>query len=118
MIADIERLAVDAINVADLGAKAYYDVPDDRPETFVTVVQTDGPVDWKFVGTPTLDVECWAKTRRDATLLADSVAETLMALEEDDPNVFRVEILSTIRDDDIDSDAPRRVLSVQITYAI
>ena len=76
---DAEREVVDYLNGAGVGATAYYDVPADRPESFVVVERTGGPRTDIVVERPMLDVQCWAQTRRDAALLADSALDALRA---------------------------------------
>lgn len=113
---DVERLIADALISA--GYSAYYDVPADRPSQFVTVQQTGGDVEAQFLARPEVAVDCWDVTRRDAALFASDVADVIAALKDDDPDVFGVDIQTEYRDDDIDTDTPKRALNVTLTIAI
>lgn len=52
-----------------LDAPVYADVPDVRPERFVTVEQTGGS-SGIYTAAPMIAVQCWAPTRFDASELA------------------------------------------------
>lgn len=112
---DAERIAVDYLNGHGIGATAYYDVPPSRPSSFVVVERTGGDDSDIVVETPMLDLQCWAQTRRDAAMLADSVKEALAGMPDELPDCFHVSITSTFRDTDLESGTPRYHVVAEIT---
>lgn len=112
---DAERIVVDRLNVAKVGATAYYDVPSKRPTAFVVVERTGGPHADLVVERPLLDVQCWAGTRRDAALLADAVKTALLEMPESVADCFHTSITSMFRDVDLDSGTPRYHVVCEIT---
>ena len=113
---DAERTLVDYLNGAGVGATAYYDVPSDRPASFLVVERTGGPRTDIVVERPMLDVQCWATERRDAALLADAVADALRAMPDEVPGCFHAGITSTYRDTDLESGTPRYHVVCEITF--
>ena len=113
---DAEREVVDYLNGAGVGATAYYDVPADRPESFVVVERTGGPRTDIVVERPMLDVQCWASGRRDAALLADAVADALRAMPDAVAGCFHAGVTSTYRDTDLESGTPRYHVVCEITF--
>lgn len=113
---DAERSLVDYLNGAGIGAAAYYDVPADRPASFVVVERTGGPRSDIVVERPMLDVQCWAGSRRDAALLADAVADALRAMPDAVADCFHVTITSTYRNTDLESGTPRYHVVCEITF--
>ena len=113
---DAERTLVDYLNGADVGATAYYDVPSDRPASFVVVERTGGPRTDIVVERPMLDVQCWAHNRRDAALLADAVADALRAMPDAVAECFHANLTSTYRDADLESGTPRYHVVCEITF--
>ena len=104
---DAERVVVDHLNDADVGATAYYDVPAKRPAAFVVVERTGGPRGEGGTSVPMLDIQCWAPGRAAAAGLAQAVEDALDAMPGDVENVSGVDITSTFRDRDLDSGTPR-----------
>ena len=104
---DAERTAVDYLNAAKIGATAYYDVPVER---------TGGPHSDYVVERPLLDIQCWAKTRRDAAVLAEDAKTVLLAMPASVADCFHVSITSTFRDTDLDSGTPRYHVVCEITF--
>ena len=104
---DAERVVVDHLNGADVGATAYYDVPSKRPAAFVVVERTGGPRGEGETSRPLLDAQCWAASRRDAALLAQAVEYALVDMPASVENVAHVSITSTFRDTDLESGTPR-----------
>lgn len=104
---DAERACVDHLNASGVGATAYYDVPADRPGSFVVVERTGGPLGEGLTSRPMLDVQCWAPTRREAALLASSVEAAMAAMPDEVSSVAHVSVTSTFRDRDLESGAPR-----------
>lgn len=110
---DAEREVVDHLNSLELGATAYYDVPNPRPTSlspprpFVVVERTGGPRGEGETSRPMLDAQCWAASRRDAALLAQAVEDALVDMPATVENVAHVSITSTFRDTDLESGTPR-----------
>lgn len=68
------------------GYRALTEVPDPRPEQFVSIERTGGASDSVVVDRPTIAVQCWAKTREDAARLAyeiDALIDELQTI----PNI-------------------------------
>lgn len=110
---DAERVCVDYLNGSDVGATAYYDVPDTRPtslsppQPFVVVERTGGARGEGETSRPMLDAQCWAASRRDAALLAQAVECALVDMPATVENVAHVSITSIFRDTDLESGTPR-----------
>lgn len=104
---DSERALVDYLNSAGLGATAHYDVPNPRPASLVVVDLTGGARGEGGTSTPTLDVQCWAPTRREARLLAARVEDALGDMPDHVESVSFAEVMSTFRDRDLESNTPR-----------
>lgn len=113
---DAERIVVDHLNAAKIGATAYYDVPGKRPAAFIVAVRTGGPHYGHVVERPLVDVQCWAKTRRDAAVLAGAAKTALLAMPASVADCFHVSIASTYRDTDLESGAPRYHVVAEITF--
>lgn len=109
---DAARIAVDFLNASGVGATAYYDVPEDRPGSFVVVEQTGGSRSDRVARTLAVDADCWATSRRDASLLAESVADALERMPDELENVFWVSVSSVYNNPDLESDTPRYTVSL------
>lgn len=110
---DAELVCVDYLNASNLGATAYYDVPNPRPTSlsppkpFVVVERTGGPRGEGGTSVPMLDLQCWAPSRGAAAMLAQAVEHALDAMPACVENVAGVDITSTFRDRDLESGTPR-----------
>lgn len=109
---DAARIAVDFLNASGVGATAYYDVPSDRPESFVVVEQTGGSRSELVARTLAVDADCWAATRREAALLAVAVADAMERMPDELDNVFWVSVSSVYSNPDLDSGTPRYTVSL------
>ena len=109
---DAARIAVDFLNASGIGATAYYDVPADRPESFVVVEQTGGGRSELVARTLAIDADCWATSRREASLLADAVADALERMPDELDNVFWVSVTTVYNNPDLESDTPRYTVSL------
>lgn len=112
---DAERLLVLYLNERGVGATAYYDVPRTRPESFVVVERTGGGRSDIVVERPTLDVQCWARSRESAASLASDVTAALSAMPRSVPECFHASVASTFRDRDLESGTPRYHIVCQLT---
>lgn len=115
---DAERILADYLNAQNLAAKAFYGVPAKRPTSFIVVERTGGPLADIVVERPLMDVQCWAESRRDAAVLAESVKSALRVMPYAVPNCFHTSITSTFRDTDLESGAPRYHVVAEITFTI
>ena len=61
------------------GYDAYASAPNPMPASFVTVERTGGG-SRDQIDSPTLAVQCWAKTRKAASDMADCVRKDLVAM--------------------------------------
>lgn len=113
---DAEREVVDYLNAKGLGATAYYDVPSERPATFIVVERTGGEDGELVIERPMLDIQCWAGSRRDAALLADAVKGALRSMPYEVDDCFYADLTSTFRDYDLDSGTPRYHVVTEITF--
>lgn len=104
---DAECAVVDHLNARGIGATAYYDVPADRPAAFVVVERTGGPRGEGQTSRPMLDLQCWAPTRREASLLASYVEAAMAAMPDEVAAVAHISVTSTFRDRDLKSGTPR-----------
>lgn len=69
----IEQMLIDWLNSRDYGVTAYADVPNPRPESFITVERTGGEDTQGFLDNPDVAVQFWAKSRYEAAALAAEV---------------------------------------------
>lgn len=112
---DAEREVADWLNSKKLGATAYYDVPSDRPDSLFVVELTGGTGESLVIERPMVDVQCWAKNRRDAALMADAAKTALRDMAFEHPSFFRANVTSTYRDRDMESGDPRYHVVCELT---
>ena len=112
---DAERIVVDYLKPLLGGVLPYYDVPADRPESFVVVEQTGGRVSDIVVETPTVDIQCWAVSRSTAASLAGDVLSAMRLMPDRVSNCFHASVISTFRDTDLESGTPRYHVLCEIT---
>lgn len=86
---DIEATIIAYLKNA--GYAAYADVPNPRPETFVTVERTGGGLDSLVIDRPTVAVQSWANTRLEASKLSMEVDGHLRQMALAIPDVCYVE---------------------------
>jgi hypothetical protein len=86
---DAESQTIAFLNSQD-GPPAFGDVPEDRPDVFITVERTSGPRDF-LMDKAVLAVQVWGQSRAEVAGLAVSTADTLdsMALL---PDVAQVQV--------------------------
>ena len=109
---DIESVAATRL-MDSIGIKADLEVPDPRPEEFISVEMTGGSGD-RFVRTASLAVQSWAKTRKRAAEIARLVEEAVPDIA-DEPNVFHAVANGTYRWPDPDSGHERYQTNVELT---
>ena len=104
---DAERVTVDCINAAQVGATAYYDVPAERPDAFVVVERTGGSSGEGTTEIAMIDAQCWASNRKAAADLAEAVKASVRKIPGEVDDVAGFRIGSTYRDSDLESGTPR-----------
>lgn len=73
---DIEASIVAWI-AANTGWDAATEVPNPRPERFVSIERTGGGVTGIVLDNPTVAIQCWAPTRAEAAEMAYSIRDML-----------------------------------------
>ena len=109
---DVERVVAKRLMDAT-GIRAVLEVPEERPEEFLSVELT-GTGTGLYPKTCSLAVQSWAKTRRRAAAIAGMVERAILALE-DEPEVFSPVATSTYRFPDPDSGQERYQTTVELT---
>lgn len=69
----IEETIIAWLNSRGYGVKAYADVPNPRPESFITVERVGGESTQGFLDSPDVAVQFWARSRYEAACLARDV---------------------------------------------
>ncbi len=79
---NIEKTIIDFLNgIEDLGCKAYGEVPDDRPDIFISVERTGGGQgNSLIIDTPTVAIQCWNTSKDKASDMAYQVRDLLKRL--------------------------------------
>lgn len=91
--------------------RAFAQVPDSRPEKFVTVERTGGKID-AFSDSPTFAVQAWAQTKAEAADLAEKVAAVIDSWPQTNPAVADATVESMYDFADPDSRSQRFQLTV------
>jgi hypothetical protein len=91
--------------IQSLGLKAHTSVPNPRPDRFITVERTGGPVG-RFQDKPTVAIQTWAQSRYEGSELSRQVADVLLTFRYQ-PHVFLVNIQSNYNNPDPDSGQAR-----------
>lgn len=89
---DIELALIEWMK-GKLGIEAFADVPNHRPDEFVTVERTGGGRSDVIVDNPMIAVQCWAETRYRASRLATSVDSALNEFAYE-PGILKVDRVS------------------------
>lgn len=114
---DVEAIIAKALKSA-LDVPAYLEVPENAPDSFVTVEQTSMETMSDHLGKPimanvSLDVDCWClkNQRKQAAALADSVIKALSSLETEPITTTKHE--NTYRENDPDTGRSRYVVQIE-----
>lgn len=100
---DVEEEIIEYLG-ENLECEAYAEVPNPRPERFVTVERTGGHLtDNGAIDRPTVAVQTWAESRSEAASLAAKVAQLLLVMPYETVNVMRCECNSLYNFPDPDS---------------
>lgn len=109
---DIERVCATRV-MEETGIRCVLDVPKDRPDEFVqfSLAATGGGR--RFTQSPRVVATSWAKTRKRAREIAESVEAACAAIEEE-PNVFSAVPDGTYRWDDPETSTPRYQTNINL----
>jgi hypothetical protein len=82
MTVNVEQVFIDFLNEREIldKVKAFADVPKDRPDAFITVERVGGGFDSVIIDRASIAVQCWHKSRLEASELAYKVDEILRTL--------------------------------------
>lgn len=110
---DIEAVVARRL-MAQVGCKAFLEVPADAPERFIVVEQTGGG--GAFKEDVQLDIDCFAQAnqRKAAKALAREVGEAVPDLDAE-PNVFNPRVENTYRLNDPESGRSRYIVQISLT---
>lgn len=109
---DVERVVAKRL-MDSTGIRTVLEVPEERPEEFVSVEMTGGGGD-RFIRTASLAVQSWAQTRQRAAEISRLVEAAIPDLA-DEPNIFRAVATGSYRWPDPDSGQPRYQTNVELT---
>lgn len=109
---DIERYVANKLHEIT-GITAVLEVPEDRPEEFVSVELNGSPGE-RFIKNASLTIQSWAKTRRRAADVAATVEKALRQLIAYD-EIFGVSKINTYRWPDPESRHQRYQTTVNLT---
>lgn len=90
---DIESLLVEYLS-RSLDIPVSGDVPEDKPDRFVTLQRSGGGLDRIILDHPTAIIQCWAATRADAKTLALQVAQLIQEMPDGYVNVVAASVNS------------------------
>lgn len=110
---DLERVVAQRLMGAT-GIKAVLEVPEDRPEEFISVEMTGGTRERLCIQHASLAVQSWAQTRQRAAEIARLVEQSTPGLTEE-PNIFRAVANGTYRWPDPESRQARYQTNVELT---
>lgn len=109
---DVEQALVEWLPGA-VGAPCFADVPDPRPDSFLTVERTGGSASLG-VDRPGVAVQAWAPTRAAASALALAARDALILRSTEIPEICRCSVDSVYNFPDPDSRSARYQLSVSL----
>lgn len=89
-----------------LSASVHTEVPNPRPSSFITLERTGGTSDSVILDRPTIAIQCWAATRKEASDLAYEV-DALIAQMIEHPNISQARRASFYNFPDLKSGNPR-----------
>ena len=96
----------------ELDIQAVLEVPVDRPDTFLCVEQTGGG--GRFIQQISIDVDCWAQTRKEAQELAIRVQDAIPTLSTIE-NLFAPTSENIYRNPDPDTYTPRYTVQLVVS---
>lgn len=101
--ADVEEIVVSWLNgMAGAGWAASGNIPDPRPESFITVDRTGGPREAMVLDRAEILIEVYHKTSRKAAKdKANEIADAIIQLESVSDNITHASINSVVNLDDV-----------------
>lgn len=116
-MANVEVLVVDWLKTVVGGVPVSGDVPSERPDVFITVDRTGGPREAMVLDRASILIEFYHKTSRlEASNLANSVADQVVALEAFDQNITHADVNSLVSLDDLIGGYKRYQLYCDVYY--
>lgn len=109
---NVEALIVGHLNSALGSGTAFADIPEERPERFITVERVGGP-ETLHLGRPVLAIQCWESTRHKASEFSVQVADLIKGMA-GLPQVGRAAISSVYNFPDPDSRQARYQMTVEM----
>ena len=110
---DVERVVAQRLMGAT-GIKAVLEVPEERPDEFISVEMTGGTGD-RFIRRASLAVQSWAQTRQRAAEISRLVEAAVSGIADAEQNVFRAVATGSYRWPDPDSGQARYQTNVELT---
>lgn len=110
---DVERVVTQRLMGAT-GIKAVLEVPEERPDEFISVEMTGGTGD-RFIRQASLAVQSWAQTRQRAAEISRLVEAAVSGIADAEQNVFRAVATGSYRWPDPDSGQARYQTNVELT---
>ena len=98
-----------------LGIEAYAEVPNPRPEVFITVERIGGAPDGFGHDFPELAVQCWAKSMYEADVLARQAAEAMARMPFSVPAVKRAAVSTVYNFPDFEGKHSRYQITASLT---
>lgn len=110
---DVERVVAQRLMGAT-GIRAVLEVPEERPDEFISVEMTGGTREQMCIQHASLAVQSWAQTRQRAAEISRLVEQAMPGLAEEQ-NIFRAVANGTYRWPDPDSGQARYQTNVELT---
>lgn len=110
---DIEQVVLDYLS--EHFDDVYLDVPDDRPETFITIERTGGGMSSATIDRPMVAIQCWAGRRSEASKRVHEVDKLMQELPDHHRRVSMVTRNALYNYPDPDSHSPRYQAVFDIT---
>ncbi len=96
------------------GYLALTEIPPDRPERFISIERTGGDRSDYVLDHPNVVIQCWAKTRAEASALAYEVDDLVEGLSEV-PHIFSAKRNSLSHFPDVEGKHERYQLYIELT---
>ena len=99
----------------ELDYPVFLDVPQNRPEEFITLEHVGGRFYGIVIDDCLFNVKCWSTSRYKASKLASLVDELLRNADIHEARIVASERLSLLNNPDLDTGTPRYELNFNIT---
>ena len=111
---DVERVVAQRLMGAT-GIRAVLEVPEERPDEFISVEMTGGTREQMCIQHASLAVQSWAQTRQRAAEISRLVEAAVSGIADAEQNVFRAVATGSYRWPDPDSGQARYQTNVELT---